>query len=544
MNTFINLIPPKKRIAIFLVTVLGLVAAAFEALTVVSIHRLTENGIDSIGTGEFKQLLPYLLFPSITIFVSMIIKLLFTWSQARVSHEVSHEISKKYLDLSMNAKLEVLTIEQQEKIINVITQLANNYIYYNLIPFMSAVTGSCTLLALGVILVKNYGAISILILCLFALLYAALWGLTKHDVSERSARISDALSENIRLVTALNKGAAYIRLRKLSREIYRQFEENDRRLKVGLASINFLSTLPKSLIEGLVYFGFIGFMTYAAYTGDNLGVGDLVVIGLVGQKAMPLFHGLFNSVILFAGNLVQMRNLNEEINFLANNQQSNIISSRDVTASNLRKFQVGKLEINTDQFTLKLPAVDFEIGGKYLITGPSGSGKTSYLLHLMGLADRFEININSLGKNINVKYNTTWMHRFEYVQQEPFFVRGSVGESLSVQEESETNKTEIDRYFRSLGLLNKDPKNDDFNKLLKRSVETLSGGERQRLAIIRALMADKDILVFDEPTSALDHEASTQFFKLIEELNNKMIIIVSHERDIAYSYDKKIEFRN
>jgi len=72
----------------------------------------------------------------------------------------------------------------------------------------------------------------------------------------------------------------------------------------------------------------------------------------------------------------------------------------------------------------------------------------------------------------------------------------------------------------------------------------LSGGQQQRVAIARALALRPDILCFDEPTSALDPELTGEVLKVIKglALNNKTMIIVTHEMQFARDVSDKILF--
>ena len=62
----------------------------------------------------------------------------------------------------------------------------------------------------------------------------------------------------------------------------------------------------------------------------------------------------------------------------------------------------------------------------------------------------------------------------------------------------------------------------------------LSGGQQQRLCIARALATEPEILLFDEPTSALDPIATASIEELINDLRNKVtILIVTHNMQQA-----------
>lgn len=70
----------------------------------------------------------------------------------------------------------------------------------------------------------------------------------------------------------------------------------------------------------------------------------------------------------------------------------------------------------------------------------------------------------------------------------------------------------------------------------------MSGGQQQRVAIARAIVNDAPIILADEPTGNLDTKTSIEvmdFFVKLNKENQKTIILVTHELDIA-EYAKRI----
>lgn len=56
----------------------------------------------------------------------------------------------------------------------------------------------------------------------------------------------------------------------------------------------------------------------------------------------------------------------------------------------------------------------------------------------------------------------------------------------------------------------------------------LSGGQRQRLALARALLAERDVLVLDDTTSALDPETEANVMRnLIDDIGGKTLVVVA-----------------
>lgn len=74
---------------------------------------------------------------------------------------------------------------------------------------------------------------------------------------------------------------------------------------------------------------------------------------------------------------------------------------------------------------------------------------------------------------------------------------------------------------------------------LEKEGAQLSGGEGQRVAVSRAHMSDKEILIFDEPASMLDPIAEMeQFFQIKGKIGGKTAVLVSHRIGFARLADR------
>ncbi|WP_337897036.1 ATP-binding cassette domain-containing protein [Mesomycoplasma ovipneumoniae] len=96
----------------------------------------------------------------------------------------------------------------------------------------------------------------------------------------------------------------------------------------------------------------------------------------------------------------------------------------------------------------------------------------------------------------------------------------------------ESDDLEIQQAANSIGI--------ESNKL-DQVAKNLSGGEKQRAAFLRSLSRKSDFILLDEPTGNLDHENSIALLDLLVKASeNKTILIVSHDLELANQYADQI----
>ena len=181
------------------------------------------------------------------------------------------------------------------------------------------------------------------------------------------------------------------------------------------------------------------------------------------------------------------------------------------------------------------------------IVGASGSGKST-LLHLLGALDRptaGQVLLNGQDfsslpadqladmRNHGVGFIFQFHHLLaEFTALENVIVPGLI-QGLPVEDVRAAAKARLE----SLGL---------GDRLTHRPAK-LSGGEQQRVSLARAMVGNPDVILADEPTGNLDAESAQVVMDLLWKNvrdNDKALVIVTHEPDIAAQADRRMRLRD
>lgn len=74
-----------------------------------------------------------------------------------------------------------------------------------------------------------------------------------------------------------------------------------------------------------------------------------------------------------------------------------------------------------------------------------------------------------------------------------------------------------------------------YDTILNKNGTDLSGGQKQRICIARSIVSKPDIYLFDEITSAVDKNNVEEILKIIEDLTQNAIVILTSHDDLNFS---------
>lgn len=176
------------------------------------------------------------------------------------------------------------------------------------------------------------------------------------------------------------------------------------------------------------------------------------------------------------------------------------------------------------------------------IRGSSGAGKST-LLNMLGCLDiptsgTIEINGSNITDIRQSKIHEFRMRNIGFVFQHHYLLPGFTVVENVMQPLMLLGYHKNEARAKSLELLGEIGLEDRTEHL----PSEISGGESQRVAVARAMVARPSLFLVDEPTGNLDGENTSNFIRILTELqkNHQMsIMVVTHEVELADQADTK-----
>ncbi|MCI7676112.1 MAG: ABC transporter ATP-binding protein/permease [Phascolarctobacterium sp.] len=393
-----------------------------------------------------------------------------------------------------------------------------------------AVCFSAVLNVFGVIiLVYRVSIIWVIVLVLFVLLYCLYFSYIgeklkivyreyRNSTNEYFSKINFFVN-NIKSIK-IHSAQDYF-IEKIRKSLQGFYRSNIRRAKISF----FLSN-NRSILNFMFYISLFSLGTYQVFNGI-ITVGQFVA--LIGY-----FNIIINSVSFFISMEDYYQNASVASIRLTEILEEPVEKNGTTSVDKISSIQLSGITKNYDnRCIIDDFSYTFLAGESYCIEGANGKGKSTLLSIIMGLEypDNGSITFNSIPSN-DLNFSDLRKKHFAVCEQIPFVPENSLESNLFFDDISDTG-----RMNDTHGII---PRNmfDNHRKLL---VSQLSGGERQRIALFRAILKNASVVILDEPTSALDKDGINVFLSLVNnELKDKIVIVVSHDKDIINSFSHVI----
>lgn len=198
-------------------------------------------------------------------------------------------------------------------------------------------------------------------------------------------------------------------------------------------------------------------------------------------------------------------------------------------------YEVGKPVLRAINLT-------FPKGSKTALMGRNGSGKTTIINLLTRVYNPVSGYILLNETDISEISLHKYRNMVSVVSQQIYLFNDTIRNNIclyqNVSDEvirAACNESGLEEFLKEVSL----------DYVVGQNGAMLSGGQKQKIALVRALVHDKPIIIFDEVTSNTDSYSEYQINNLLHtRLKNKTVIIITHKREILSEVDRIIMLRD
>ena len=183
---------------------------------------------------------------------------------------------------------------------------------------------------------------------------------------------------------------------------------------------------------------------------------------------------------------------------------------------------------------------DFKPGSCTAILGETGAGKTTLVRMILALMFPQKGTVEIYNKKESKQLTPLMRCNFVYVPQGNTLLSGTIRDNLLLgkldatdEEMEEALKVSCAEFVLDLP--------EGLDTVCSESGGGLSEGQAQRIAIARALLRDRSIMLFDEATSALDPETERNLLQNILAKHDKTVIFITHRPAVMDYCDQTLK---
>ncbi|MFJ7630253.1 thiol reductant ABC exporter subunit CydD [Streptomyces sp. NPDC097595] len=182
-----------------------------------------------------------------------------------------------------------------------------------------------------------------------------------------------------------------------------------------------------------------------------------------------------------------------------------------------------------------------EEGETVALVGPSGVGKSTLLNAVLGFTAPDEGRVRVGGTDLADVSLERWREHIAWVPQRPHLFAGTIAENVRPARPA-ADDSAVTAALRDAGayeFVRGLPDGD--RTVLGEDGAGLSAGQRQRIALARAFLADRPVLLLDEPTASLDGETEAGIVEAVRRLAaGRTVLLVVHRPALLSVADRVV----
>ncbi len=287
-----------------------------------------------------------------------------------------------------------------------------------------------------------------------------------------------------------------------------------------------------NLIGNVCIFGLGGWYI----VNDQLTIGGLMIfISYSGSLLAPL-ELFYQSYIQYRQALVSIRRIN---NFLHEEGVPKLEKDEAISVSHIDQIKLQDISFSYEEGVeiLKNASMEFRSQSRTAIVGKSGSGKSTILNLIVRLWDPNKGKVLINNKDIKHIDIMELRDHIAYIPQDTFLFNDTIRNNITLGK-----PVKFERLSYCLELVEAQFAFDlpqGLDTVVGEQGAKLSGGQKQKIALARALLLQKQVLILDEFTASIDQPTAHRILKRVEKTSQKMIVIlISHNMNQTVNCDR------
>ncbi|UNK18203.1 thiol reductant ABC exporter subunit CydD [Paenibacillus sp. N3/727] len=406
------------------------------------------------------------------------------------------------------------------------------------IPRMMGVAFTPALVWLYVFYIDRISAVILLVTMPILIIFLILVGLAARKQTERQLHTYRMLSNHF--VDSL-RGLETLKFLGQSRrhsESIGEVSESYRKATMRTLRVAFLSSFA------LDFFTMLSVAVVAVNLGLRLINGGLellpalTILILAPEYFLPVrmvgadFHATLDGKQ--AGEAIQEMIKDEPMSSPVNGQTSGdsnapepVLNWKDSSALELSGISMR----HDENGPASLEGVSFRLKGRGRIgiVGESGAGKSTLIDILGGFLAPTSGEVMLDGVKLQNTASEAWRKNVTYIPQHPYLFGASLADNVRFYA-PDASRTEVERAVEAAGLTAVTASlPNGLDELIGGGGRSLSGGQAQRVAMARAFLSQRPVLLLDEPTAHLDIETEYELKEtLVSLFQNKWVFLATH----------------
>lgn len=484
-----------------------------------------ESNLDfifALGVAVFILLVTSLAFKALTIYFQIRFSLMCEFS-------LSKRMVEGYLHQPYTWLLNRNTSDINKTVLSEVGRVTNGCIA----PLMSLITQASVCLAILVMLIFVDPILSISVGIFFALAYGVLYKFIRSFLYNLGEGGLIANKYRFKVVSEAFGAFKQVKLTGLEKIFINKFNLAAKTFARNEALASIIRQLPKYALEMVTFGGMLLIVLHLIRQKGGFvdAIPIIALYAFAGYRFMPALQQIYSSITQLKFIQPVLNSVHKDLNNLpsirVDNKKSKINFSKQIKLRNINYTYP-----QSKNASLKDINIDIFDKNKIGIVGKTGSGKTTLVDLILGLLkpDTGFIEIDGIKiKNDNVR---SWQSLFGYVPQQIYLSDESIACNIAFG--IPKNKINIKNleYASKISNIHDFIKNElpeGYNTKVGERGIRLSGGQRQRIGIARALYHKPKVLIFDEATTALDNITEKEVISALNNLDNKVtVIMIAH----------------